>query len=265
MKEIVLEITDLSKTYKVTKKQQKVMNTDKREIKAVENLTFKLYKGEIFCLLGNNGAGKTTTLRMISALIEPQSGTIKMNGNPIEENKNYVKEKIGFLTTELKLDDFFTPNYLFDFFGKMYHMDKQEICERKEKLFNILGINEFAEIKIKKLSTGMRQKVSIAISLVHNPEIIVFDEPTNGLDIITTREIIDFLKKMKEEGKTILLSTHIFDVVDKLADRVGIMVNGRLVYCKNYKEIVLGNRLIEDIFFEVYEKEKIGFRGSDYE
>ncbi|MBQ2802021.1 MAG: ABC transporter ATP-binding protein [Lachnospiraceae bacterium] len=256
MEEIVLEIEDLSKTYKVTKKQQKVMNTTKREIKAVENLSFKLYKGEIFCLLGNNGAGKTTTLRMISTLIEPRSGTIKMNGNLIEENKNLVKEKIGFLTTELKLDDFFTPNYLFDFFGKMYHMNKEEISKRKEKLFNILGIDRFAEVKIKKLSTGMRQKVSIAISLVHNPEIIIFDEPTNGLDIVTTREIVVFLKTLKEEGKTILISTHIFDVVDKLADRVGIMVNGKLVYCENYREIVRENRLIEDIFFEVFEEEK---------
>lgn len=256
MQETILEVKNISKTYRVTKKQQKIMNTTKREIKAVENLSFQLYRGEIFCLLGNNGAGKTTTLRIITTLIEPESGTIKMNGKLIEENRCLVKEKVGFLTTELKLDDFFTPNYLFSFFGKMYHMDKEEISKRREKLFGILGIDKFAEVKIKKLSTGMRQKVSIAISLVHNPEIIIFDEPTNGLDIVTTREIVNFLKILKGEGKTILISTHIFDVVDKLADRVGIMVNGKLAYCEEYKEIVKENSSIEDIFFEVYEKEK---------
>lgn len=262
MNEVILEIRNVSKTYKISKKQQKKMNMEKLEIKAVEDFSLELYKGEIFCLLGNNGAGKTTALRMIATLIEPQGGTIKIDGISICNNTTIVKKEIGFLTTELKLDDFFTPNYMIDFFGKMYQMNQKEISSRKEKLFKVLGIDRFAEVKIRKLSTGMKQKVSIAISLIHNPDIIIFDEPTNGLDIVTTREVTNFLELLKMEGRTILVSTHIFDIVDKLADRVGIMVDGHLVYCNSYKEMIQEKHSVEEAFFEVYERKRENKRQS---
>lgn len=251
MQEKTLEVLHLYKEFRVSKKQKKIMHTDKNKIVAVDDVSFEVYKGEIFCLLGTNGAGKTTILRMISALTKPQKGQIRVEGTPIGQDETNIKKRIGFLTSELKLDDFFTPNYLFDYFGQLYHLDHKTIKERKERLFRQFGIDKFAEVKVKNLSTGMKQKVSIVISLVHNPDIIVFDEPTNGLDIVVSREVIDFLAMLKKEGKSIIVSTHIFSIVEKLADRVGIMVEGKLVCCDTYQNLTQ-KESIEDVFFEKY-------------
>ncbi|RDY28126.1 ABC transporter ATP-binding protein [Lachnotalea glycerini] len=246
MKEKLLEINNVYKTFKISKKQQKILNIPTANVVAVNDVSVVIYKGEVFCLLGTNGAGKTTMLRMIASLIKPDKGKINIKENSEKDVKN-----IGFLTTELKLDGFFTPNYLFDFFGKLYHIDSNELLQRKKILFEILEIDKFAEVKLKNLSTGMKQKVSIAVSLVHNPDIIIFDEPTNGLDIVTTREVIKFIKMLKEEGKSIILSTHIFDVVNKLADRVGVMVEGKMIYCEAYEEFTRGTNT-EEKFFKLY-------------
>ncbi|OYO67618.1 ABC transporter ATP-binding protein, partial [Lachnotalea glycerini] len=125
------------------------------------------------------------------------------------------------------------------------------LLQRRKILFELLEIDKFAEVKLKNLSTGMKQKVSIAVSLVHNPDIIILDEPTNGLDIVTTREVIKFIKMLKEEGKSIILSTHIFDVVDKLADRVGVMVEGKMICCEACEEFIRGMNT-EEKFFKLY-------------
>ncbi|PXV91871.1 sodium transport system ATP-binding protein [Lachnotalea glycerini] len=246
MKEKLLEIKNVYKTFKISKKQQKILNIPTAKVVAVNDVSVDIYKGEVFCLLGTNGAGKTTMLRMIASLIKPDQGKINIKENIEKDVKN-----IGFLTTELKLDGFFTPNYLFDFFGKLYHIDSNELLQRRKILFELLEIDKFAEVKLKNLSTGMKQKVSIAVSLVHNPDIIILDEPTNGLDIVTTREVIKFIKMLKEEGKSIILSTHIFDVVDKLADRVGVMVEGKMICCEAYEEFIRGMNT-EEKFFKLY-------------
>lgn len=254
--EEILKVQGLKKTFKLSAKQQKIEKTNEKVKVAVNGLSFTAYRGEVFGLLGPNGAGKTTTLRMLATLIKPDEGTAILDGASITEQPEIVRGKIGFLTSELKLEEFFTPNYLFDFFADLHGVDPAEKKARKKEMFERFGIDQFAEVKVGNLSTGMKQKVSLVISLVHNPDVIIFDEPTNGLDVLTARVVTDFLLELKKEGKTIIVSTHIFSLIEKICDRVGIIVNGKMVECDSLKAI-MGDKTLEDRFFEIYE-EKVG-------
>lgn len=229
----------------------KERKTSEPVLVAVNDLSFQLYKGEIYGLLGPNGAGKTTTLRMLATLISPTSGTITFLDKDYKKDNEFIRSKLGFLTSELKLDDFFTPDYTFDFFASLYSMDKDQIVKRKQLLFSQFGILEFAHTKISELSTGMKQKVSLAISLVHNPDLIIFDEPTNGLDIITSKIVEDYLLQLKSEGKTLIISTHIFSLVEKLCDRIGIIIDGKLVD-EGEKAQMCASQSLEEVFFNLY-------------
>ena len=253
----ILRVEGLSKTFKLTRKQQQIERTDRKEIVAVNDLSFTANKGEIFGLLGPNGAGKTTTLRMLATLIAPDKGDAFIDECSIVSQPEQVRAKIGFLTSELKLEDFFTPNYLFDFFSKLYGIEPEVIAQRKAKLFERFGINNFAEVKVANLSTGMKQKLSLVISLVHDPDIIIFDEPTNGLDVLTARAVTDYLQELRAVGKTIILSTHIFSLVERLCDRVGVIIDGRMIACGTLDEVCDG-MTIEDRFFEMYKEVKGG-------
>ena len=162
-----------------------------------------------------------------------------------------MRNEIGFLTSELKPDEFFTPSYLFDFYSELHGMSEARRNERKALLFSRFGIDNFAETKISDLSTGMKQKVSIAISLVHDPDFIIFDEPTNGLDVLTAKTVTDFLLEQKERGKTVLLSTHIFSLVEKLCDRAGIVIDGKMAKEGSVKELT-AEKSLEDAFFDLY-------------
>ena len=253
----ILRVEGLSKTFRLSRKQQQIERTDRKEIVAVDNLSFTANKGEIFGLLGPNGAGKTTTLRMLATLIRPDSGDALLDGFSVVNQPEEVRGKIGFLTSELKLEDFFTPNYLFDFFSQLYGIAPEVMAERKAKMFERFGVNKFAEVKVANLSTGMKQKLSLVISLVHDPAIIIFDEPTNGLDVLTARVVTDYLQELRDEGKTIILSTHIFSLVERLCDRVGIIIDGRMTACGTLEEVCAGMTM-EDRFFEMYKEVKGG-------
>lgn len=252
--EEILVAKNLKKTFKLTAKQKKINRSQENYKIAVNDLSFEAYKGEIFGLLGPNGAGKTTTLRMITTLIKADEGDAFIEGVSVKNNPEQVRAKIGFLTSELKLEDYFTPNFLYDYFSDLHRVDKEIAQERKNMLFSKFGIDKFKEIKIADLSTGMKQKVSLIISIVHNPDLIIFDEPTNGLDVITAKTVTDFLIELKKEGKTIILSTHIFSLVEKLCDRVGIIINGKMITCDSLEELTK-EKCLEDVFFDIYNKE----------
>lgn len=276
-----LEVKNISKTFTLSRKQKKLEETkqetmikinnlqetlSKAELKnlktkmnkkvAVNDLSFIAYPGEIYGLLGPNGAGKTTTLRAISTLIKVDSGDIIVGGTSTIEDSNSIRKKIAFLTSELKLEDHFTPDYLFGYFSKLHGIEEETILKRKESLFKRFGIEKFAEVKVGDLSTGMKQKTSIAISLVHDPDFIIFDEPTNGLDILTARSVMEYLIELKERGKTVIVSTHILSVVDKICDRVGIIIDGKmklndtLEKVKQYKD----SKNLEDVFFNLVQE-----------
>ena len=172
----------------------------------------------------------------------------------MRKNPDGVRKKIGFLTGELKLEDFFTPDYLYDYFSALHDVPKEESERRKAKLFSRFGIEKFAHVKVGDLSTGMKQKVSLVISIVHDPDFIIFDEPTNGLDVITAKTVTDFLLELKNEGKTIVISTHIFSLVEKICDRVGIIINGKMTAEGNLKEITR-EKPLEEVFFDIYSRE----------
>lgn len=256
MKE-VLKVDGLTKSFKLSKKQQKLENTDAKIKIAVSGLSFSAYEGEIFGLLGPNGAGKTTTLRMLATLIKPDSGDAFIDGISVVKEPEKVREKMGFLTSELKLEDFFTPNFLYDFFSDMHKIPNDVRDKRKEKLFVKFGIDKFAEVKTANLSTGMKQKTSLVVSVAHDPDIIIFDEPTNGLDVITAKVVTDYLLELKAQGKTIIVSTHIFSLVEKICDRAGIIIDGEMVLCDRIDELTKEKNL-EDLFFELYSQRKGG-------
>lgn len=251
MSDLILDVQGLRKTFRLSAKQQKIERTKQKVKVAVDHLSFTARRGEIFGLLGPNGAGKTTTLRMLATLIKPDEGDALVDGASIVTEPERVRARIGFLTSELKLEDFFTPNYLYDFFSDLHQVPDEVRKARKTELFSRFGIDQFAEVKVADLSTGMKQKVSLVISIVHDPDIIIFDEPTNGLDVITAKVVTDFLQELRAQGKTILVSTHIFSLVEKLCDRVGVIIDGSMALCGTLDEVCRGKSL-EDRFFDLY-------------
>ncbi len=250
MKEL-LKVQNLRKTFKISAKQQKIERTKQRVKVAVDDLSFTAYEGEVFGLLGPNGAGKTTTLRIMSALVRPDKGDVLVDGASVVKNPEEVRGKIGFLTSELKLEEFFTPNYLFQFFSELHGVDKAVAETRKQNLFEKFGITKFAEVKVGDLSTGMKQKISLVISIVHDPDIIIFDEPTNGLDVLTAKVVTDFLLELKGQGKTIVVSTHIFSLIEKICDRVGVIIDGKMAVCDTLDNLT-AEKPLEEKFFDIF-------------
>ena len=257
----ILILKNLTKTFTLSKKQQQLEGIPHGKRVAVSDLSFSLRKGELYGLLGTNGAGKTTTLRMLATLIRPDSGSITLDGIDALRDPAKIRSRIGFLTSELKLEDFFTPNYMFDFFAGLHGLSPEVTAQRKQWLFGCLGIDKFAEVKIRDLSTGMKQKTSIAISLAHDPDIVIFDEPTNGLDIITAKAVTDFLLSLKEAGKTVVISSHIFDLIEKTCDRVGILIDGKMAW-EGQLTALLAETTLEDKFFSVYSQWQEGDRNA---
>lgn len=254
----MVEISQLTKIYRLSKKQMRELKTKDTIKKAVDGISFTAKPGEIYGLLGPNGAGKTTTLRCISTLLKPTEGSVKVCGFDTVKESEKVRESIGFLTNEIKLDPQFSPEYMFEFFGHLHGMSEKDIGKRKEELFHYFGITEFKDKKIDELSTGMKQKAAIAVSLIHDPQVVIFDEPTSGLDIITARAVTDYLKLLKKRGKLVLISTHIMSEAQKLCDRIGIIINGHMVMEGTLYEILESTAQpdLEDAFFELYKKEE---------
>lgn len=234
-----------------------VRNVSKRysgDKMVVINVSFKVEAGTIYGLLGPNGAGKTTLMQMTATLLKPTSGTITVCGMDTVREPLKVHSSIGFLTTEVKLDPMSTPNRLYELFYSLYDLPVEEFDKRKAASFDRFGITPFADKRIVELSTGMKQKISIAISLIHEPPVIVFDEPTNGLDILTSKQVTDYLLELKEQGRAIILSTHIFSLAEQLCDDIGILVDGRIVASGSSRELTEETQSanFEEAFFKLY-------------
>ncbi len=226
----MIEVANLSKSFVLNRQQRKELNTNDSEAIAVQDVSFICQPGRIFSLLGPNGAGKTTIMRMLSTIFKPTSGIIILNGIDAVKNPIEARKQVGFLTGSTGLYARLTPNELVDYFGNLYGVEKDEIQKRKQYYFDLLDMNEFKDKRIGKLSTGMKQKVSITRTMIHNPDIVVFDEPTSGLDVITAENIIKLIRNCKNEGKTVIFSSHIMSEVDLLCDDLAIIHKGKLVY-----------------------------------
>lgn len=252
----MIEIQNVTKIYKLNKKQMAEQKSSSSMKVAVRQVSFTARDGEIFGVLGPNGAGKTTLLRCIATLLQPTEGKILVNGLDTGKEGEQIRRITAFLTNEIKLDPHFTPKYLFRFFGRLHGMPEEDIERRQKELFDYFGIQEFEDKRMEELSTGMKQKASIAVSLAHDPDIIIFDEPTNGLDIITARAVTDYLRLLREKGKLIIVSTHIMSEAQKLCDRMAMIIQGTCTFQGTLEEALAINHTedLEDAFFEMYRR-----------
>ena len=234
----MIEIRNLSKTFKLSRQQKKEIDAERAGdfAHAVNDVSLTCHPGRIFSLLGPNGAGKTTTLRMIATLLKPSSGSIKVCGHDAVADPIGVRKSIGFLTGSTKLYDRLTPREVVKFYADVHGIDRLTFDRRSDELFTTLDMQEFVNKRIGKLSTGMTQKVSIARTMIHDPEVVVFDEPTTGLDVITSRTIIDMIRRCRDEGKTVIFSTHIMGEVNLLSDDLAIIHKGKLCYNGSYAD-----------------------------
>ncbi len=198
-------------------------------ISAVEDVSFTCQPGRIYGLLGANGAGKTTTLRMLATLLQPTRGTATVAGHDIGSAPERVRANVGFLAASTALYGRLTAREMIAYFGRLNGMADDAIRARIRVLADELQMHEFLDRRCDKFSTGMKQKTSIARTLVHDPAVMIFDEPTLGLDVMTARAIVRFVRDCRDRGKTVIYSTHVMSEVEKLCDTIGIIHNGRLV------------------------------------
>jgi sodium transport system ATP-binding protein len=232
----------------------KIFHDKKRgKIVAVNNLQFNCQKGQVFGLLGPNGAGKTTTLRILATIMLPTKGEIIVNGLDVVRHAAKVRRQIGFLSSETGLYDRFTPRETILFFGRINGMEDKIIEKRMAEIFQNLDMEDFQDVRVNKLSTGMKQKLSIARSIIHNPPVLILDEPTVGLDIITAKTVIEYVKSFRDQGKCIIYSTHIMREAEKLCDVIAVIHQGNLIAQGTLEELKKNSSFndLEEIFFEL--------------
>jgi sodium transport system ATP-binding protein len=213
-----------------TRNITKVFEDKKRgQVVAVNGVSFKVRSGEIFGLLGLNGAGKTTTLRILATLMKPNSGEAFLCGIDVVKEPERAKAKLGFLTGSTGLYGRLKAREMIEYFGKLHGLESKDASKRASKLMEMLSLAEFAEVRCDKLSTGNKQKVSVARTMIHDPEVLILDEPTIGLDVIASRTVVQFINSEKDRGKAIIFSTHVMHEAEKLCDRIGIIHRGEII------------------------------------
>jgi sodium transport system ATP-binding protein len=237
----MIEARQLTKTFKDKKRGL---------ITAASDLTFTCTPGRIYGLLGANGAGKTTTLRMLATLLKPTSGACTVAGYDASAEPEKVRANVGFLAASTALYGRLSAREMITYFGRLNGMTEAAIAARIKALADELGMHDFLDRRCDKFSTGMKQKTSIARTLIHDPAVMIFDEPTLGLDVMTARSIVKFVRDCRDRGKTVIYSTHVMSEVEKLCDTIGIIHGGRLVAEGTLAELQarFGERDMEEIF-----------------
>lgn len=253
----MLEVRELSKTFRAPKKKKGEyvsQKLDPREdgkwFHAVKDLNFDCQPGEILGLLGMNGAGKTTTLRMLATAIKPTKGTAIMDGVDIVEHPMEFKRRIGFLSGSTGLYGRLTAEEMILYYGRLHGVEKNTLKQRMNEMFDLLDMRSFVNRRNDNLSTGMKQKVSIVRTVIHDPPVLFFDEPTSGLDVLSAETIVNFIKDCRERGKTIIFSTHHMDEVEKLCDRLTVIHHGQNFFSGKVDQLKAqqGTDNLEDAF-----------------
>ncbi len=236
-----ISVRDLSKTF---------YDEGRGEIRAVNSISFECHEGEVFGLLGANGAGKTTTLRMLSTIITPSSGSASVLGHDVVTDAEGVRRNLGFFSASTALYPRLTARETIEFFARINQYPPGQVTDRVNFLIQRFGITKYADARVDRLSSGMKQKVSIARTVAHNPRIIIFDEPTVGLDVLNALEVQESIRQLRMEGKTIIFSTHIMSEAEKLCDRIAIIHGGRILACDTLENLrtATGEHYLEDIF-----------------
>lgn len=224
---------------------------------ALEDVSFEVRAGEILGLLGPNGAGKTTCLRILSTVLRPSSGTAFVAGYDVAIHPTEVRSRIGFMSNNTGIYDRMTAWEMVEYFGRLYGIPEATLQTRIGQLFDRLSMNNIRDVLGSKMSTGMKQKVSIARTIVHDPPVLIFDEPTSGLDVLVARNVVDEIKSLREQGKCIIYSTHIMREVEKLCHRIAIIYKGRILAMGSVEE--LADRYeqpdMEELFFQLIDRE----------
>lgn len=236
-----VRVSDLRKTF---------YDESRGEVHAVDGVTFDCRPGEVFGLLGANGAGKTTTLRMLSTVLRPTGGSATLMGHDIVREPEAVRRSLGFYSASTALYPRLTARETIEFFTRINGYPKEHVPGRVEQLIHRFGITEYQHGRVDKLSSGMKQKVSIARTVAHDPPVLIFDEPTVGLDVMNALEMVKVIRELKEEGKTVIFSSHIMSEVEKLCDRIGILHRGRLLALGTLDDLreATGEHYLEDVF-----------------
>lgn len=243
----MIEVQNLSKEFRDLRKGR---------VSALNEVTFSVAKGEIFGLLGPNGAGKTTCLRILSTVLAPSSGSARVAGHDVTTDPQAVRCSIGFMSNNTGLYDRMTAWEMVEYFGRLYGIEEEPLRERLESIFDELQMNDFRDQLCTKLSTGMKQKVSIARTIVHDPPVLIFDEPTSGLDVLVARSVIKTVERLREEGKCIIFSTHIMREVERLCGRIAVIHKGRILDCGTLSELAERHDQpdVEELFFDLIEE-----------
>jgi sodium transport system ATP-binding protein len=240
----MIEVQGLTKHYADFRRGQFV---------ALDGLSFRALPGQIYGLLGPNGAGKTTALRILSTVLRPSSGTARVNGYDVVLQASQVRRQIGFMSANTAIYDRMTAWEMVEYFGRLHGLPAADLTQRMEILFEKLKMNDIRDLLGAKMSTGMRQKVSIARAIVHDPPVLIFDEATAGLDILVARALLERVAELGENGKCIIFSTHIMREAEKLCDRLAIMYRGHILAEGTLAELrqAHGEYDLEEIFFQL--------------
>jgi sodium transport system ATP-binding protein len=240
----MIQVQNLTKSFRDLRRGQ---------VLAVDDICFEAKAGEVFGLLGPNGAGKTTAMRILCTVLRPTGGTARVAGFDVLTEASAVRRHIGFLSANTAIYDRMSAWELVEYFGLLYGMERESLRQRMEYVFATLKMNEFRDVLGAKMSTGMKQKVSIARAIVHDPPVLIFDEPTAGLDVLVARAVMQNIAHLRELGKCILFSTHIMREVEKLCDRVAIVSQGRIQACGTLPELRERYKQddLEELFFHL--------------
>src|SRR4051812_2736359 len=222
-------------------------------VHAVDHVSFEARPGEIFGLLGPNGAGKTTTMRILCTVLRPTGGYARVAGFDVATQASEVRQHIGFMSANTAIYDRMSAWELVSYFGRLYGMSEEQLRQRQEEVFARLQMNDFRDMLGAKMSTGMRQKVSIARAIIHDPPVLIFDEPTSGLDVLVARAVLKNIEQLREIGKCVVFSTHIMREVERLCDRVAIVSRGRVLASGTLAELRgrHGQDDLEELFFSL--------------
>jgi sodium transport system ATP-binding protein len=233
------------------------------EFRAVDAVDFECRPGEIFGLLGANGAGKTTTLRMLATILKPTAGSATLMGHDIAADPEGVRRNLGFTSSTTALYPRLTARETIEFFARINGCPEERVQERVESLIARFGIGDYAGVRVDKLSQGMKQKVSIARTVAHDPPVLIFDEPTVGLDVLNALEMQKAIGRFRDEGKTILFSTHIMSEAEKLCDRIAVIHRGKIHACDTLANLraATGRHYLEEIFVHFVERANAGQPG----
>ena len=242
-----------SPTIRVTGLMKSFRDLRRGLVHAVDGVTFEARPGEIFGLLGPNGAGKTTAMRILCTVLRPTGGEAIVAGYDVATQPAMVRQHIGFMSANTALYDRMSAWELVGYFGRLYGMTEERLRERLEDVFTRLQMNDFRDMLCAKMSTGMRQKVSIARAIIHDPPVLIFDEPTAGLDVLVARAVMQNIEQLRLLGKCILFSTHIMREVERLCDRVAIVAKGKVQACGTLRELreQHGQNDLEELFFQL--------------